>query len=75
MLAIIRRRLIKGAQKAVVAAAVAASVALVARYPFLADMLSEGNVTTVTNGLFELLFISGSGVLGYVLTWWKRNRE
>lgn len=75
ILQMIRKRLIKGAQKAVAAALVTMGAVAVARYPILADVLTEENVEKVTAVLFDILLISGSGVASYVVTWWKRNTD
>lgn len=71
----IKRKLIKGAQKAVVAGCVAAAAVIVARVPELAPVLSEENVSIIAEVAITLAISGVSGLVGYGLTWWKANRS
>lgn len=71
----IKRKLIKGAQKAVMAGCVAAAAVVVARVPALAPVLTQENVEIVGEVVTTFALSGVSGIVGYALTWWKSNRS
>lgn len=75
MLSWIKRRFVHGAQKAVVAGVVAGAAYLAGHYPVLAPVLTDANVHAVSEIASALVGALGSGVVGYALTWWKRNHN
>jgi hypothetical protein len=75
MIGLIKRKLIAGAQKAIVAGLVAAGAYAVAKFPQLGPVFSEDNITRVVDVLWLVFGLGASGVVGYALTWWKANRN
>lgn len=73
MIGWLKRKLVYGAQKAVVAGVVAGAAYLAGRYPLLAPVLTEDRVHVLGELASALIGALGSGVVGYAFTWWKRN--